>query len=129
MGKDNIKMYLGAQQAELNAALMYRRFAELTGDENLKKIFLEAAADEGKHAGILKKYTNKTLTVQRFQADILGVMYRIMPKKIIFSLISKGEYSGGDSYKPYADGNPDFDEMMNDEYRHGDIFKKLSQTK
>lgn len=129
MDKDNMKLLTGAQQAELNAVLMYKKFAGLTKDEELKKIFLEAAADEGKHAAILKKYTDKTLKAQKFQADFLGVLFRIMPKKIMFVLISKGEYSGGDSYKPHVSQYPEFEEMMNDEYRHGDTFKKLAETK
>lgn len=127
MSIDKTKIFTGAQQSELNAVLMYRKFAELTEDEKLRKIFLEAAADEGKHAAILKKYTNKTLQPKSFQANFLGLMFRILPKKILFVLVSKGEYAGGDSYKSFVSQYPEFEEMMNDEYRHSNTFKKLSE--
>lgn len=126
MSSDNKNILLSAQQGEVNAVLMYREFAKITKDEKLKKIFLEAAADEGRHASILSKYTNQKLQPQKAQAKLLGIAYRLLPKKLIFFAISKGEYAGGDSYKPHLDKYPEFEEMMNDEYRHGDTFKSLT---
>lgn len=122
---DNTKAFIGAQQGEINAVLMYREFANATKNEELKKLFLEAAADECKHASILSKYTNQKLQPQKAQAKILGIAYRILPKKLIYFAISKGEYAGGNGYKPYISEYPEFEEMMNDEYRHGDTFAAL----
>lgn len=129
MDNNERKMLVGAQQAELNAVLMYKEFAKITKDEELKKIFLAAAADEGKHANILSKHTGEKLTPKKAQAKVLGCAFRILPKKVIFNLIAQGEYSGGDSYKPHIGKYPDFEEMMNDEYRHGDTFSKLANKK
>lgn len=126
---DIMKVFIGAQQAEINAVAMYREFAKATKDEELKKVFFEAAADEGKHASILSKHTKQKLQPRKSQAKILGIVFKLMPKKMIFKLIAKGEYAGGDSYKPYVKDYYEFEEMMNDEYRHGDIFIALSKHK
>lgn len=125
MAEDNMKAFLSAQQGEINAALMYKTFANITKDEKLKKLFLDAAADEGKHATILSKYTNQKLKPQESQAKLLGTLYRVLPKKIIYFAMYKGEYAGGNGYKPYINDYPEFESMMNDEYRHGDTFKAL----
>lgn len=125
MSQDNMKALLSSQQGEINAVLMYKEFANITKDEELKKIFLSAAADEGRHANILSKYTNQKLRPQNSFAKVLGIAYRILPKKVIFFAMYKGEYAGGNGYKPLVNEYPEFEEMMNDEYRHGDTFKKL----
>lgn len=125
MPQDNTKAFLSAQQGEINAAVMYREFAKITKDESLKKIFLDAAADEGRHAKILSNYTNQTIQPQPAQAKLLSIAYRILPKKIIFFAMYKGEYAGGNGYKPYINDYPEFEQMMNDEYRHGDTFARL----
>lgn len=125
MSDNEMKALLSAQQGELNAVLMYRKFASITKNDDLKKIFLEAAADEGRHASLLAKYTNAKLQPKQAQAKLLGIMYRVLPKKIIFFAMYKGEYAGGNSYKPLISKYPEFEDMMNDEYRHGDTFKSL----
>lgn len=125
MTQDEKKRLLSAQQGELNAVLMYRKFASITKDEKLKKIFLEAAADEGRHASLLAKYTEEKLQPKNTMANLLGIMYRVLPKKIIFFAMYKGEYAGGDGYKPLLDKYPEFEDMRNDEYRHGNTFKNL----
>lgn len=127
MANDNMNALLSAQKGEINAVLMYREFASITNDEKLKAIFLEAAADEGKHANTLKKYTNQKVTPSKSQAKLLGLLYRVFPKKLMFSIIAKGETAGGNGYKPYINDYPEFEEMMNDEYHHAEIFMNLSK--
>lgn len=125
MSQENMKAFLSAQQGEINAALMYKEFANITKDSELKKVFLDAAADEGRHANILSKYTNQKLKPQKAFAKGLGIAFRILPKKVIFYAMYKGEYAGGNGYKPYITEYPEFEAMMNDEYRHGDTFLRL----
>lgn len=125
MAQNNKKAFLSAQQGEINAALMYRTFANMTKDDKLKAIFLDAAADEGRHASILSKYTGEKLKPNKSQAKLLGIAYKILPKKIIYFAMYKGEYAGGNGYKPYINDYPELEDMMNDEYRHGNIFKDL----
>lgn len=125
--QESAKVFLSAQKGEINAAVMYKEFASITKDEKLKTTFLAAAADEGRHANILKSYTNQTVKPSKIQPKVLGCLYRIFPKKLMFSIIAKGETSGGNSYKPYIKDYPEFEQMMNDEYHHAEIFNKLSK--
>lgn len=125
MTNDNMKAFLSAQKGEINASLMYKEFANITKDEKLKQIFLEVASDEGRHAGILSKYTCKKIKPSIAQAKLLGCVYKLMPKKFLFFVMSKGEESGGNGYKPYINDYPEFENMMNDEYKHRDMFKQL----
>ena len=126
MNEKDRKAFIGFQQGELNAVLMYRKFAEITKNEKWKEHYLEAAKDEGRHAAIMSKYTGETLKPNALQANVLGILYRILPKKLVHLGISKGEYFGGNGYRPYVkDEYPEIKQMMEDEYRHGDIMKNL----
>ena len=126
MDSNDKKAFLGFQQGELNAVLMYKKFAEITKNPEWKAAYLEAAKDEGRHAAIMAKYTGETLKPKAFQANALGFLYRILPKKLVHRGISKGEYFGGDGYRPYVgDKYPEIEGMMNDEYKHGNLMKSL----
>ncbi|MBQ7203819.1 MAG: hypothetical protein IJS03_07380 [Eubacterium sp.] len=126
MDSNDKKAFLGFQQGELNAVLMYKKFAKITKNEKYRAAYLEAAKDEGRHAAIVSKYTGETLQPKALQANVLGVLYRILPKKLVHLGVSKGEYFGGDGYRPYVgDKYPEFEGMMNDEYKHGEIFKNI----
>ena len=128
MNPQDKRAFLGFQQGELNAVLMYRKFAEITKNPEWKKLYIEAAKDEGRHAAILSSYTGENLQPKEVQAKLLGFFYRIMPKKIVHFGVSKGEYAGGNGYKPYiGDEYPEMEGMMKDEYKHGDIFKELAK--
>ena len=130
MNEQDKKAFLGFQQGELNAVLMYQKFAKITKNPEGKKLYLEAAKDEGRHAAILSRYTGETLQPKKAQATLLGIFYRIMPKKIVHLGVSKGEYFGGDGYKPYiGEEYPEMQGMMEDEYKHGNIFKALAKNK
>lgn len=127
MDNNTKNAFLKAQKGEINAVLMYREFAKATKDEALKKIFLEAAADEGRHASLLGKYTNEVVKPSKAQAKLLGCLFRILPNKMMFPVISKGEIAGGNGYKPFVKDYPEFEKMMNDEYHHAEIFKNLAK--
>ncbi len=128
MDLNDKKTFKSFQQGELNAVLMYRKFAEITKNSSFKEAYLEAAKDEGRHASILSKYTQENLKPNEFQAKLLGVFYRILPKKLVHYGISLGEYGGGKNYRPYnKEIYPEIEGMIKDEYKHGDMFKELSK--
>lgn len=120
------KAFLGFQQGELNAVLMYKKFAKLTKKPEFREAYLDAARDEGRHAAIMARYTGETLQPKSFQANALGILYRILPKKLVHLGVSKGEEFGGNGYRPYVgEKYPEIEGIMNDEYKHRDIFKAL----
>ena len=130
MDSQDKKAFLGFQQGELNAVAMYRNFAKITKNPEWRELYLEAARDEGRHAAIVASYTGEKLQPKEFQAKLLGVFYRIMPKKLVHFGVAKGEYFGGNGYRPFvSDKYPEMEGMMKDEYRHGDTFMALSKGK
>ena len=128
MNAEHKKAFYGFQQGGHNAALMYRKFAEITKKPEFRQAYLEAAKDEGRHAAVIARYTGVTMRPKAFQANMLGILYRILPKKLVHLGVSKGEYFGGNGYRPYiGDTYPELKGIMEDEYRHGDIFRGLSK--
>ncbi len=126
MNENDKKTFLGFQQGELNAVVMYRTFASITKNPACKEAYLEAAKDEGRHAAVIAKYTGEKLEPKAFQAKALGVVYRILPKKLVHFGIAKGEVFGGNGYRPYVGATyPEIEGLMKDEYRHADKFRAL----
>ena len=59
MTKKERKALRTFQMGELSAVVMYKRLAELVKDEAMKDELLKHAAEEGKHAGILKNLSGE----------------------------------------------------------------------
>lgn len=129
MDEKEMKAFLGFQQGELDAVEMYKKLAQLTDSEKLRAAFLDAAKDEGKHAAILYKYTQTQLSPSSKLADTIEKAYKLLPGKLLLRGIALGEQFGGNGYKPYAENNPEFAEMMSDEYKHRDIMRNLAKEK
>ena len=117
------------QQGELDAVLMYRKLAELTDDGELKEAFLEAAKDEGRHAVICRKYTEEELKPSDKLAKLIEKAYALVPRALLLRGIAIGEYKGGDGYRPYIADFPELEQIMFDEYKHGDKMKSLAKKK
>ena len=121
------KAFLGFQQGELDAVEMYKNFATLTDDEELRSLFLDAAKDEGRHAAILSKYPHRKLRPKDTLAKVTGAVFNFVPKKLLFKGIAYGEKKGGDGYLPYVKDYPELQEIINDEYKHQAIFNSVAE--
>lgn len=114
-----------SQQGELNAVLIYQRLAKLTKDEKGKEIFLEIASDEGKHAAILKSYTNTVLKPKGTKAKLVGFLYKLMGHNFVMGLLQKGELASIDNYNPLKNDFPKIQQIIDDELRHAKMAKSL----
>ncbi len=130
MTKKQLKALIKFQKSEMDAVFMYKKLAEYAKTEERKEILLKAAADEGKHAGILHGYTETVIekvpkTMQR------GVLfaYKVFGKKLTFKFISIGEKASVKPYSKYADEFPRIKEIMADELHHSAVALELSKTK
>lgn len=119
---------LAAQQGELDAVVMYMRLAELV-DERDAKAFRRLAADEHRHAKVFEGYTDATLEAKSMKASLLCLMYRILGKRLTYSMIAKGEYAAVSTYESLVADFPEVESVMNDEQRHGDIVSALMPKK
>ena len=121
----DMKVLLKAQQGELDAVLMYKKLARVVKDPRDQKTFGQLAREEGHHAAVFHKLTGKTLKPKKAQSIIVPLLYRIIGKKKLYTMIAKGEYAAVDTYAPVADQFPEIESVKNDEHRHGDMVKNL----
>lgn len=119
------KKLLKAQQGELDAVLLYKKLAALMKDEDKRKKLLKVAADEGKHASIIKQYTNETLSPKPGKARLIAMLYKVLGEKFTMNLLAKGELKSIDSYSTLVGEFPRIQEIINDEALHADIARSF----
>ncbi len=116
---------LKAQQGELDAVLLYNALAKRAKNPEAKLKFKEVASDEGKHASILKKYTNQTLKPGKAKARIVSLIYVLFGHSYTCKLLMKGELGSIPGYQKLVDKFPGIQEIIDDEKRHAEIAKSL----
>ena len=119
--EETLKKLVAFQQAELDGVVTYQKLEELTDDIQLKEVFRKTAADEGRHAAILRSYTGAELTPDSAPAQQLAAGLKTMDMPTLLEGISKGEYAGYDMYAPYIQDFPLLKDIMADERKHGQI--------
>ena len=127
----NNKVFNTLQQNELNAVLMYKALAEKMESDSDKELLLSLAADEGRHAGILKEITGAIMQPKSGLAKTVSALYGLIGKKALFSMISKVEFSAGKLYDEIEKKNaelfeqyPKLKQLAADEKKHGELLKK-----
>ncbi|MDO5521892.1 MAG: ferritin family protein [bacterium] len=121
MTKEVKKSLLKAQQGELDAVVLYRKLAGMIKNEEYKEKFLQVAADEGKHASILKEYTGEVLTPKNRKANLIATMYKVLGAKFTMKLLSNGELKSIDAYAPLVSEFPNIQTIMDDELKHSKV--------
>lgn len=126
MDKDELKALIGFQQGELDAVILYQALAKRMKDEETKQILLSIAADEGKHAAILRQYTETKLEPKPTLKNVSLLAHRIVGKKTLFKIMAKFEYNAANNYAPYFEKYPRIrDEITPDETKHGNLLMSL----
>lgn len=128
MTDEQIKKLLKAQQGELDAVLLYQAIAGLVKDEAMKEKLKQIAADEGKHASILRAYTEKVLRPKRTKAVVVSFLYRILGHSAVCTLLSNGEMKSIPSYETLVSDFPRIKEIMEDELRHAQITRECGKS-
>ena len=130
MTKKQLKALIKFQKSEMDAVFMYKKLAELAKTEERKELLLKAAADEGKHAGILHGYTETVIKkVPKTMQRAVLFSYKVFGKKITFKFLSIGENASVKPYSKYVKDFPKIQEIMDDEIHHGKVMLELSKTK
>ncbi len=114
-----------AQQGELDAVILYLKLAETIREIKNKEIFLKIAADEGKHAGILRKYTGENLKPKNFKAFIVISIYKIFGLKFTIKMLAEGEFKAAKKYYSLVEKFPNIQEILKDEELHGKLIKDM----
>ncbi len=123
--KTDIDILIASQQTELDAVLLYQKLAELVKDEEQKKTLLSMAADEGRHAAILKGITGAELKPKDTLAKATAAMYKIGGKKLLFPFMSEFEINSFFSYKKFFTKYPEITKIASDEIRHGHLLAEM----
>jgi rubrerythrin len=119
------KQLIKAQQGELDAVILYRRLAQEMKDTNNRETFLKIAADEGKHAGILRKYTGENLSPKNLKAIVVITIYKVFGLKFTIKMLSKGEFKAAKEYYLLAEDFPSIKEIIKDEELHGKLMENI----
>jgi len=119
------KILLKTQQGELDAVELYKRLAVIVKHEKGKKLFLEVAADEGRHAAIIKSYTNIILKPKGIKATVVVLLYKLIGHNFVMGLLQKGELKSIVVYRALVRDYPKIQEIIDDEARHAEIAKSL----
>ena len=120
------KSLIKAQQGELDAVLLYQSLAKMAKNPNVKEKFTQIAADEGKHAAILRSYTGEKLTPKNTKALLVSFIYRTLGHSFTCKLLSQGEMKSLPSYQTLVVEFPRIKEIMEDELRHAKITQECS---
>ncbi|WP_231365108.1 demethoxyubiquinone hydroxylase family protein [Treponema bryantii] len=120
-----MKILFKSQQGELDAVLMYNALAEVAKHQKDKDTFRQLAKEEGHHASVFHKLTQRELTPKHTKELLLPLLYRIFPRWILYPAIAQGEYVAVKTYAPVAEKFPEVESVKNDEKRHGDTVKGL----
>jgi rubrerythrin len=124
-GKEK-KQLMKAQQGELDAVILYRKLAELIDEDKNKALFLKIASDEGKHAGILRKYTGENLEPKNLKLLIVSGIYKVFGIKIMLKMLSKGEFKAAKNYSSLVKKFPNIQEIIKDENLHGELMRDIA---
>lgn len=122
---ENRTELLKSQQGELDAVILYRKLAKTIKESEYKETFLKIAADEGKHAVILKKYTCETLKPKNAKALIVVTIYKVFGLKFLVKVLSNGEFKAAIGYSKLAKEYSDIQQIIEDENLHGELMKKM----
>ena len=120
-----MKVLLKAQQAELNAVVMYQKMADRIENPEIAAGLREIAQDEGRHAAAFRKLTQKTLTPKNSLANMVVFMMKVVGEKMLFPIIARREYAAINSYAPVVKDFPELIDVQQDEGRHGDRISEL----
>ncbi len=118
---------INSQKGEMDAVILYQKLAKLVKDEDEKKLLLKNAADEGKHAAILKKYTGVNVKGSRKKAILVSLVYKLAGREKAFMLVADGEYKTLYPYGAMVGEYPEIKAIMDDEIHHGNVMKELAK--
>ena len=93
--------------------------------EEEKKLILSLAADEGRHAAILRGITGTALKPNNKLAKVSAAMYKIGGRKLLFPVMSRFEINSFFTYQKFFETYPEISKIAADEIKHGHILNDL----
>jgi len=113
------------QQGELNAVVMYRMLARRMKSERDVEAMTRLANDELRHAKVFRALSGDKLKPSRLQGDFVCLLYRLLGRRRLFTILANGEYSAYDKYVDLVEQFPEVGAVQQDEKKHGDALVAL----
>lgn len=129
MREDVKKELIKAQQSELETVVIYKYLATVAKDEEMKATFNKMATEEGRHAGILRKYTSTTLQRKDKPGFMFRLMTRVLGIRFAMKMMVMTEMKTAEAYAPMATAVPLMRDVVNDEKRHRKALQRFIDEK
>lgn len=124
---NSMTILLKAQQGELNAAVLYKALSDRIKDEKDKAMLLSIAADEGRHASIVRKLTGKKMRPRTALKNLTLLFYRSFGKKATYRIMAKTENAASKLYRTLLKEYPQLSKIADDEEKHGKMLIRAIQ--
>ena len=122
-----MRTLLKFQQTEVDAVLMYQEVVRHVRSDKLIRMFLEMAADEGRHAARLRTLTNTQLLPRGGMAKTVVTMGRLIGWRRLLKRMARAEYEAVGKYETMTDRFPILRELAEDEAKHGKMLEKIAE--
>ena len=99
--------------------------AKLEELQDIRNELLEMAADEGRHASILKSYTGEVLKPSGKQAEEIVKAFKSMGKEKVFEIMAESEFKAGPAYEKLGESFEKLKDIAKDEIKHGNMLKSF----
>ncbi len=113
-----LKLVVKFQQSEATEGEVYRRIALRVKEEHNKKILLQIADDEKRHAGIWQKYTKKPVKPQGIIVFFYVALYRLFGLTFAIRLMENGEDNAKHNYELIKPFVPEAEMVEHEEGHH-----------
>lgn len=128
-GKVSLPLFLGDEYEKnitcYNGNYFSYPCSSTAENEDERKTLLSMAADEGRHAAILKEYTGAPLKPNPTLAKAAAAMFKIGGKRLLFPFMAEFEINSFFSYKKYFVKYPEITKIASDEIRHGHLLSGM----
>ena len=124
MTDKQLRILRRAQQGEMDAVLMYNALAKVVPASDAAT-FKQLAKEEGHHADVFHRYTQLPLKAGHLKEKVVPFLYRVLGRKITYTLIAKAEYRADQGYQPLITDFLEVASVAADETRHGDMVSGL----
>ena len=128
--REDVKQdFLKAQEGKMETVVIYRYLADRMKDPEAKAELMKMASDEGKHAGIMRRYSGKTVERKPKPAFRFRLLCRLFGVRMMLRKMLTSEQKNAEAFAPAAKANPIMRDMLKDERRHVKILEDMIAAK
>ena len=113
-----LKLVMAMQIGEVTESIIYRNVAKWVKDEHNRKVLLQIASEEERHANIWKQYTKVEAKPRYLRIFFFTLLARILGFTFALKLMERGEGDASKIYESFSAEIPEAKKIAQDEDRH-----------